>query len=157
MVFTTWITVRHGSGPHVKGIWQHESFRADSSYVLLPAATSSSPPQPTAVAAPLGDLLGGDDLLSSLGPISLDAPTSAAPPLPRPSLQLQPNPVLSPAEFQSRWGSLQPVSQFTQQLSPRALSMIQPSGQQVRGAWNGADRDLIGKALFLSQTILCCS
>ena len=130
-------------------MWRHLAawhFRADSFCVASPAAASSSPPQPTAAAAPLADLLGGDDLLSGLGGMSLDAPAAAAPPPPRPPLQLQPSPVLSPAEFQGKWGSLQPVSQFSQQLSPGALSMIQPTGQQVRPrAWNGSDEEPVGK------------
>lgn len=76
--------------------------------------------------APLVDLLGGDDLGGGFNGLSLDAPSPA-----QPSLQLQPNPSLTPADFQRKWGSLQPAVRLSQPLSRAACALIQPSGQQV--------------------------
>lgn len=83
-----------------------------------------------AAAAPVSDLLGSDDLLGGLGELSVSAPAAPSAPEP-PSLRLQPSPALAPADFQRKWGGLQAVQQFTHQLSPSALSLIQPTGQQV--------------------------
>ena len=87
-------------------------------------AVSSSSPGPAPVA--LMDLLGGDDLQGGLGGLSLNGPTSAPP-----ALQLRQGPVLAPADFQAKWGALQPASRFTHPLQPGALALIQPTSQQV--------------------------
>ena len=79
-------------------------------------------------AAPAMDLLG--DLL---GPPASSAP-APVPEAPRPP-PLQPRPQMTPGEFQSAWGSLQPACRLTQQLSPASFAAatagnLQASAQQ---------------------------
>ena len=73
---------------------------------------------------PAMDLLG--DLL---GPPSSSVP-APVPEAPRPPA-LQQRPQMTPAEFQSAWGSLQPACRLTQQLSPPSFAAATANNLQV--------------------------
>ena len=71
------------------------------------------------------DLLGGDDLLGGLADLSVSSTPA------QPSLELRPNPSLSPAEFQSKWGSWPQARKLDLPLSAQARALIQPGSLQV--------------------------
>lgn len=73
-----------------------------------------------------------DDLLALSVP-SAGAEQAAFPPVTAapPALTLDPRPSLTPAAFQSSWGSLQPAANFTHQLPPSALAAIEADNHQV--------------------------
>lgn len=120
-----------------RGCGLHASLQAEfesagwllADVTMMPQQPSASQSRPQVHA----DLLGGDDLLGSLGDLSMSTmPT----PQPQPSLELRATPSLSPADFQAKWGSWQPSLKFDLALSQAAKALIQPSSLQVEAHQN---------------------
>ena len=79
----------------------------------------------------LDDLLGGTSLAPTHAPQPQQPPPQPQQPPPPPSLQLRPQPQLSPQVFQQKWGTLTNTTQFQHSLSPSAMAFIEGNKHQV--------------------------
>lgn len=88
------------------------------------ASAASAAAAPPDLLDPLADLLGG--------PIATPAPPQPPPP---PTLTLRSHPQLSPPEFQSKWGALQPAVKETVALPAASLAAAVAGNLQVWSRW----------------------